>query len=99
MNRLERKAALAVAAAAAGIVVSGVSLLKKHTKYMTQKAAATFDPQEEEDWFDEAEAAAEDAVEKAGEAAAEDTVEKAGEKTGDAVPKEAAAEENAKEKS
>ena len=87
MNRLERKAALAVAAAAAGIVVSGVSLLKKHTKYMTQKAAATFDPQEEEDWFDEAEAAA------------EDTVEKAGEKTGDAVPKEAAAEENAKEKS
>ena len=51
MNRLERKAALAVAAAAAGVVAAGVTLLKKHTKYMTEKAAATFDPEDEEDWF------------------------------------------------
>ena len=57
MNRLERKAALAVATAAAGVVVSGVALLKKHTRYMTEKAAATFDPDEEEDWFKEAEEA------------------------------------------
>ena len=71
MNRLERKAALAVATAAVGVVVSGVSLLKKHSKYMTQKAAATFDPQEEEDWFDEAEAAG-------GEEAGEAQEEKAG---------------------
>ena len=49
MNRLERKAALAVAAATAGVIVSGVSLIKKHTKYLTQKAAATFDPQEEDE--------------------------------------------------
>ena len=45
----------AVAAAAAGVVAAGVTLLKKHTKYMTEKAAATFDPEDEEDWFDEAE--------------------------------------------
>ena len=57
MNRLERKAALAVATAAAGVVVSGVALLKKHTRYMTEKATATFDPDEEEDWFKEAEEA------------------------------------------
>ena len=58
MNSLERKAALAVAAAAAGVAVSGAALLKKHAKYLTQKAAATFDPNEDEDWYDEAEKAA-----------------------------------------
>ena len=40
MTRLERKAALMVAAATAGVIVSGVSLLKKHAKYLTEKAAA-----------------------------------------------------------
>ena len=69
MNRLERKAALAVAAAAAGVIVSGITLIKKHSKYLTQKAAATFDPNEEEDWFDEAEGASEDAEGKEGAAA------------------------------
>ena len=58
MNRLERKAALAVAAAAAGVAVSGAALLKKHARYLTKKAAATFDPNEDEDWFDEAQNAA-----------------------------------------
>ena len=46
MNRLERKAALAVAAATAGVIVSGVSLLRKHTRYLTEKAAATFGNEE-----------------------------------------------------
>ena len=64
MNRLERKAALAVATAAAGVGVSGVALLKKHTRYLTKKAAATFDPDEEEDWFKEAEEAADKAKEE-----------------------------------
>lgn len=75
MNRLERKAALAVAAATAGVIVSGVALIKKHTAYLTRKAAATFDPDEKEDWFDEAEAAAEEtgAAEEEAETAAEET--------------------------
>ena len=44
-------------AAAAGVAVSGIALIRKHTKYLSQKAAAAFDPEEEEDWFAEAEAA------------------------------------------
>ena len=48
MTKLERKAALAVAAATAGVIVSGVSLIRKHARYLTQKAAATFDPQDED---------------------------------------------------
>lgn len=87
MNRLERKAALAVAAAAAGVVVSGVSLLKKHTKYMTKKAASTFDPEEDEDWFDEAESFSE--AEGSGESAGES---QNGETAQDTEGKEAAAE-------
>ena len=42
MTRLERRAALLVAAAAAGVVVSGVRLAKKHARYLMEKAAATF---------------------------------------------------------
>ena len=42
MTKLERKAALMVAAATAGVIVSGVKLIKKHTRYLTEKAAATF---------------------------------------------------------
>ncbi len=49
MTRLERKAALAVAAATAGVIVSGVALIRKHTKYLAQKAAATFGPDDEEE--------------------------------------------------
>ena len=49
MTKLERKAALAVAAATAGVIVSGVSLLRKHTRYLTQKAASTFGPDEMND--------------------------------------------------
>ena len=48
MNKLERKAAMIVAAAAAGVIVSGVRLMKKHTKYLAEKAAATFGPDDEE---------------------------------------------------
>ena len=36
-----------VAAAAAGVVVSGVKLMKKHTRYLAEKAAATFGPDDE----------------------------------------------------
>ena len=48
MNKLERKAAMIVAAAGAGVIVSGVRLMKKHTKYLAEKAAATFGPDDEE---------------------------------------------------
>ena len=47
MNKLERKAAMVVAAATAGVIVSGVKLMKKHTKYLAEKAAATFGPDDE----------------------------------------------------
>ena len=49
MTRLERKAALAVATATAGVIVSGIALIKKHTRYLTQKAAATFGPEDDEE--------------------------------------------------
>ena len=48
MNKLERKAAMVVAAATAGVIVSGVRLMKKHTKYLAEKAAATCGPDDEE---------------------------------------------------
>ena len=48
MNKLERKAAMIVAAATAGVIVSGVRLMKRHTKYLAEKAAATFGPDDEE---------------------------------------------------
>ena len=51
MNKLERKAAMIVAAATAGVIVSGVRLMKRHTKYLAEKAAATFGPDEEE-WIE-----------------------------------------------
>lgn len=67
MNKLERKAALAVAAAAAGVIVSGVSLIRKHTRYLAQKAAATFRPEDEdEELTREALAAGEEAEEREG---------------------------------
>ncbi|MBR1900014.1 MAG: hypothetical protein IJ820_03000 [Lachnospiraceae bacterium] len=77
MNKLERKAAMIVAAATAGVIVSGVKLMKKHTKYLAEKAAATFGPDDEE-WT---EPAAEDATEETvvEEAAEETAVEEAAE--------------------
>ena len=42
MTKLERKAAMIVAAATAGVIVSGIKLIMKHTRYLTEKAAATF---------------------------------------------------------
>ena len=48
MNKMERKAAMIVAAATAGVIVSGVKLMKKHTKYLAENAAATFGPDDEE---------------------------------------------------
>jgi len=79
MNKLERKAAMIVAAATAGVIVSGVKLMKKHTKYLAKKAAATFGPDDEE-WT---EPTAEDASEEteAEEAAEQTAVEDAAEKT------------------
>jgi hypothetical protein len=47
VTSIERKAALLVAAATAGVIVSGVKLLKKHTRYIAEKAAATFGTDEE----------------------------------------------------
>ncbi len=44
MTKFEKKAALAVAAATVGVIVSGVALLRKHNKYLAKKAAATFGP-------------------------------------------------------
>ncbi len=49
MTKLERKAAIAVAALTAGVVVSGIELMKKHTRYLAEKAAATFGREDEEE--------------------------------------------------
>ncbi len=46
MTKLERKAALAVLGASAAVTVAGIKLMKRHAKYMTQKAAAFFDREE-----------------------------------------------------
>ncbi len=48
MTKLERKAAMIVAAATAGVIVSGVRLMKRHTRYLAKKAAATFGPDDGE---------------------------------------------------
>ena len=42
MTRLERRAALLVAAAAAGVAAYGVRLAKKRARYLVEKAAAAF---------------------------------------------------------
>ena len=43
LTKAERKAALAVIGAAAAVTVSGIKLLKRHSRYVIQKAAAHFD--------------------------------------------------------
>ena len=48
LTKFEKKAALAVLAMAAGTAGAGIALLKKHTKYILQKAASTFRPEDEE---------------------------------------------------
>ena len=106
MTKLERKAALAVAAATAGVIVSGVSLIRKHARYLTQKAAATFDPQDEDEELTrealaagekQTEEAGEDQTEEAGadqteETAADQTEETAADQTEEAGTKEEEAE-------
>ena len=42
MNKTEKAAAMAVLAMTAAVVTSGIKLLKKHTRYLAEKAAATF---------------------------------------------------------
>ena len=42
MTRLERRAALLVAAAAAGVAAYGVRIAKKRARYLVEKAAAAF---------------------------------------------------------
>ena len=49
LTKVEKQAALAVIAMAAGTAGAGIALLKKHTKYILQKAASTFKPEEEAD--------------------------------------------------
>ncbi len=49
MNKTERKAALAVLGAAVTVTAATVRLLKRHTRYMAQKAAAHFKDDEWEE--------------------------------------------------
>jgi len=42
LTKIEKKAAMAVLAMTGAVVVSGVKLLRKHTRYMAQKATAFF---------------------------------------------------------
>ena len=47
LTKVEKKAAMAVIAMAAATAGAGIALLKKHTKYILQKAASTFKPEDE----------------------------------------------------
>lgn len=49
LTKTERAAAAAVLAMAATVAGTGISLLKKHTRMMSQKAAAHFKEEEEVD--------------------------------------------------
>lgn len=97
MTRLERKAALAVATATAGVIVSGIALIKKHTRYLTQKAAATFGPEDDEeegkDLFPESESVqAEASAEAMKTPVAEASAEEAGKEEAQAPAEKAGAE-------
>ena len=46
LTKTERAAAMAVAAMTAAVVTSGVKLLKRHTAYIIEKAAAHFKDEE-----------------------------------------------------
>lgn len=54
LTKLERKAAAAVLVMTATVVVSGVRLLRKHSRYMAQKAAAFFKDEKDEETSQEA---------------------------------------------
>ena len=62
LTKLERKAAAAVLVMTATVVVSGVRLLRKHSRYMAQKAAAFFKDEKDEETAQEAENANEPEV-------------------------------------
>ncbi|MDO4475644.1 MAG: hypothetical protein Q4B59_02545 [Lachnospiraceae bacterium] len=47
LTKTERAAAAIVAATAAGVAAAGIRLLRKHTRYTLQKAAAFFAKEEE----------------------------------------------------
>ena len=51
LTRAERRAAMAVLAMTATVVVSGIKLLKKHADYLAKQAAAKFreEPEAQED--------------------------------------------------
>jgi len=46
LTKAERMAAMAVLGMTAAVVTSGVRLIRRHTRYVTQKAAAFFEAQE-----------------------------------------------------
>lgn len=52
LTKAERAAMAAVLTVTATVAATGISLLKKHAKFMAKKAAATF--KEEEDLFENA---------------------------------------------
>ena len=78
MTKLERKAAMIVAAATAGVIVSGVKLIKKHTRYLAEKAAATFGTDDGEDLDN---SVAEEALEESAEETLEESAAEAPEET------------------
>lgn len=91
LTNLEKKAAMAVLAMTGAVVVSGVKLLKKHTKYMAQKAAAFFADDKEDGTSEPAQDAQEPLAE---EAAQEPAVEEAAQENVQEPAVEDAAEKN-----
>lgn len=57
MTRVEKAAAAIVLAIAGATAAAGKILLKRYADYRERKAAAEFSNDEEEDWFEECEAA------------------------------------------
>ena len=89
MTRLERRAALLVAAAAAGVAAYGVRLAKKRARYLVEKAAAAFrDDEVSEPETDAGQSGAESGLKTA---APEQEAAKSGPET--AAPEQAAAPE------
>ena len=95
LTNLEKKAAMAVLAMTGAVVVSGVKLLKKHTKYMAQKAAAFFADDKEDGTSEPAQDAQEPAAEEAAqENAQEPAAEEAVQENAQEPAVEDAAEKN-----
>ena len=92
MTRLERRAALLVAAAAAGVAAYGVRLAKKRARYLVEKAAAAFrDDEVSEPETDAGQSGAESGLKTA---APEQEAAKSGPET--AAPEQAAADSGLK---